>query len=379
MALKQISLKKILVVDDVKLNHSIVKKILAPYANIQIDFLQDSRNVIDRLEKSGNFDLVILDWEMPHLNGPEVCKLIRRHEKFASLPVMFCTANPSSTTISEAFEVGAQDYINKPICPPELLARLQNLFHTRELNEQLKNQIEAKKEMTRILSHDLNNYLSILSGTVEMLQRKNKTADEFAVKSLDRLSKTCVRMADLVKNVRHIQALEDKKQTLEIARTKIIEVLREALGNFEDKMQAKEISVEFSQNANESYSDKYVWAEKVSLLNSVFGNVLSNAIKFSHRGDCLEIDINENEQSIEVVLRDHGIGMSSELIGNVFSHGADTSRLGTESEPGTGFGMPIVKSLMEKYGGKVRLESVEEAVSIDACGTKVFLEFKKCA
>lgn len=370
--------KRVVVVDDVKLNHTIIKKILGDYKNLHLEFIQDSRDVMPFLEKNSPVDLVILDWEMPYLNGPEVCRQLKAHEKFKNIPVMFCTANPSATTIAEAFDVGAQDYINKPVCPPELLARMERLFQSQELTKVLQQRFEEKNEMTRILSHDLNNYISLISVNIEVLKKKGYGKDEYEGKAFDKIAKTCLRMAELIRNVRDFQAIEDKKHSLKVEKVNVLQIIQEALSNFEDKMDMKGIKVDLSEATIEKYQNCYIWAEKVSLLNSVLGNVISNAIKFSNRGEALTIELMDHEGKVDVIIQDHGIGMPQELLGRVFDKSSVTSRAGTENEPGTGFGMPLVKSFMEYYGGQVQIRSTTEAESGDEHGTAVILEFQKC-
>ncbi len=373
--------KNILVVDDYKLNHSIVKKIMSEYKNVHVAFVQDSREVINHLEneKTVNYDLIILDWEMPYIDGPSLCQVIKQHESFKKIPIIFCTANPSSSTIAKAFEVGADDYINKPICPPEFLARLERIFKNQQLTELLQRRFEEKTEVTRILSHDLNNYIAVISGTASILEKKNINKDSSIEKSVERLHRTCQRMQELIKNVREYQAIEDKKLGGKLELVNVIEIVQEALGNFEDKIIAKELVIEMNNESVNLYQDTKILAERVSLLNSVLGNVISNAIKFSNRGSKLSISLNDEGDYFGISVKDYGIGMTPDLISKVFDKFASTSRKGTEDEPGTGFGMPIVKSFMEYYGGNIQVTSVTEDQSPEDHGTEVTLEFKKVA
>jgi two-component system phosphate regulon response regulator PhoB len=73
------------------------------------------------------FDLVVLDWNLPKMNGIELCRTIRR-DKLTTLPVLFLTANASSQDMVDAFASGADDYMVKPFHAPELSARIFSLL-----------------------------------------------------------------------------------------------------------------------------------------------------------------------------------------------------------------------------------------------------------
>ena len=371
--------KRILIIDDMKLNFTIIKKILEPYPLLKLDYIQDPREAMNFIESTPDIDLIILDWEMPHLSGPDLCKILKNHETFNLIPIIFCTANPSAMTIAEAFEIGAQEYINKPICNPEFLARIYRIFQTQELSRMLEKRYEEKNEITRILSHDLSNYLSIVTSSTELNKRKAAPEDTALHKHHDKVLNACLKMADLIKNVRDFQAAEDKSHSLIIDKVRILDIINEAISNYEEKIKAKEINIKLSHDSKVSLDKSFVWAEKVSLLNSVLGNVISNAIKFSKRGDELYIDVYDHDQTLDVIIKDRGIGIPQELLKKVFDKTAKTSRTGTENEPGTGFGMPLIKLFMESYGGRIQIQSKTEADSTENHGTSVILEFKKCA
>ena len=89
----------------------------------------------------------------------------------------------------------------------------------------------------------------------------------------------------------------------------------------------------------------------------VFANILSNAVKFSFVGGEITVKCWHDKKYVRVSFADRGIGMSEELKNKVFSPHEATSRRGTEGEAGTGFGMPIVKSMVEIFGGDVSVTS----------------------
>jgi CheY-like chemotaxis protein len=90
-------------------------------------------------------DLIILDIDMPRLNGLEACRRLRELPFTVEVPVLFLTADSSEQTIQAAFEAGATDFLNKPVNALILMARVSNLLSLRKLTEELKSRSEGFK------------------------------------------------------------------------------------------------------------------------------------------------------------------------------------------------------------------------------------------
>jgi DNA-binding response OmpR family regulator len=73
-------------------------------------------------------DLILLDWMMPRLTGPEVCRQLRDEEAAARVPVILLTAKAQEADVQRGFATGADDYISKPFSPRELMSRVQALL-----------------------------------------------------------------------------------------------------------------------------------------------------------------------------------------------------------------------------------------------------------
>ncbi|MBR8826413.1 MAG: PleD family two-component system response regulator [Gomphosphaeria aponina SAG 52.96 = DSM 107014] len=137
----------ILVVDDNITNIQLVGSILNKIG-YDSTFATNGNLAIERV-KSVKPDLILLDLMMPDINGLEVCKIIKSHEEYKDIPIIFLTASNEQENLIQAFERGAVDYIVKPFNKPELLARVRThleLKHTRD--ELRKTLIELEKLAT---------------------------------------------------------------------------------------------------------------------------------------------------------------------------------------------------------------------------------------
>jgi PAS domain S-box-containing protein len=110
--------------------------------------------------------------------------------------------------------------------------------------------------------------------------------------------------------------------------------------------------------------DLTVYADS-NILQMVFRNLLSNAVKFTNKGGKVNLTakINDNK-SIEISIKDSGIGMSRQMVDQLFRLDVKTNRVGTEGEPSTGLGLMLCKEFIEKHGGKLWVESEEGKGSI---------------
>jgi DNA-binding response OmpR family regulator len=113
---------RILIVDDVEDNRIVLERQLARHG-YQTMVCEDGVAALS-LVSSTPPDLVILDWMMPNLSGLDTLKAIREHFDANQLPVIMCTARDEETSIGLAIEAGANDYIQKPVRMPVLLARI---------------------------------------------------------------------------------------------------------------------------------------------------------------------------------------------------------------------------------------------------------------
>jgi sigma-B regulation protein RsbU (phosphoserine phosphatase) len=134
---------KILLVDDTPFNIQLVGKILED-AKYLVDYATDGLQALQLLGTTYDYDLVLLDVDMPEMNGFEVCKVIRKNSRLNELPVIFLTVFSDIEKIITGFEIGAQDYITRPFYANELLARV----HT---HLQLKCKTDQIKEMNKML------------------------------------------------------------------------------------------------------------------------------------------------------------------------------------------------------------------------------------
>lgn len=151
------SLIKILIVDDSPVMHDIVEDALLPFfVNCQLNVAGNGIEAIKILEQWVP-DLILTDWDMPEMNGPELIKHIRQKELFQDIPIMMITGlMVNDGSLKEAFDLGASDFLRKPFNKTELIARVKSLLLLSKSVRELKEQNLVISEHSRFILSMLN-------------------------------------------------------------------------------------------------------------------------------------------------------------------------------------------------------------------------------
>jgi signal transduction histidine kinase len=327
---------------------------------------------------SGGFTSLILIWlsVIPLLAGIIIG---RKGITFWAISVL------SLATIFLGLELAGYQYPNLISANGELLARTVMVFgyillttvvitlHTsmhEAFESKLLNERDRVKNLVRVLSHDLSNPILIIENYIKRIIG-TLDEDELAGKYASKVSTSVKAMKDISSSVRRMQAAEEGKFSLNIEPTSLNECVDYIKFLLEDSLELKNIKVVYDYEKNK---DRYVYVDPVVFKNQVLANVLSNSIKFSDPGSSIEIKITPSETGwIEMHITDNGVGMSEDLLSGLFSIDKPTSRKGTKGESGTGYGMMIVKSFMDRFEGNIQIKSTEKTPHCKDHGTIVTL------
>lgn len=153
------------------------------------------------------FDLILLDIEMPELSGIEVLKSIREKIEKNILPIIMVSSNEEDGDIVEALKLGANDYVSKPVNMDVLNARIDTQLELQSLTHEFANkkEVEAINAMITTYNHEINNPLTISFGMMEKINRDK----EFSEETYAKLKNSLVRIRDIVKKIR--EASQDQK------------------------------------------------------------------------------------------------------------------------------------------------------------------------
>ncbi len=315
---------------------------------------------------SEQIDLILLDVMMPEMDGFEVCRQLRAQPATRDIPIIFLTGRIEADSIVRGFEIGANDYVTKPFRPHELLARVRTHLTLRAQQREIAAKNTELKETLQIVAHDVNNQFAVLSMAVEIIHKHPEIG---VAKFLPRMSAAIRNGVGLTNMVRDLRRAEDKG--LQLQAVPLQTALEEALLLAEDESQKKQLTF-----TNQLLAAQVV-AEPYALTNCVFGNIISNAIKFSPHGGNIRITVEAHGDLISISFRDSGIGMPPPILASLFDISRSRSRVGTNGEKGTGFGMPLMRRFVTAFGGRVEVASRDAAAHPDDHGTEIRIHLKR--
>ncbi len=152
-------MKRILVVDDNKFNCAVVKQTLATLYEVVVT--RSGNEALDSLKKE-KVDLILMDIEMPQMDGRETLKRIKQNPEWAKIPVIFLTAYTDAKMEAECLNAGADDFISKPFVPIVMLTRVARILEVSELRKNLENELEIKTEQVETVTR--RSYTDALTG-----------------------------------------------------------------------------------------------------------------------------------------------------------------------------------------------------------------------
>ena len=357
-----------------------------------------------------DFALILLDVQMPGMNGFEAAELIKARERSRSIPIIFLTAiNKEDAYVFRGYEVGAVDYLFKPFNPEVLRSKVAVFVDLHHKREQLRRQEQALRESerrelelsmrTQLLEHEarsaaeleaVNAQLQALNSELQERQaalERAMTARSRFYASMSHELRTPIN-AIIGYNTLLLDGiygpLSDQQQH-GIARTHhaarhLLELVNDVLdlskieaGKFELSVQpvafpalVEDLFVTVRPMADEHGSPLTLQhtAGRVTLdtdprrVRQILLNLLSNAIKFG-AGRPIEVATRAlDDGGLELAVCDHGQGISPEDLPRIFDEFVQLAHSGNTAQPtGTGLGLPISKRLSELLGGSLTAES----------------------
>ena len=407
---------KILAVDDTPANLEVISETLSD-AGYTVVVAIDGERALKRLQNYQP-DLILLDIQMPGIDGFETCRQIKSNPETSRIPIIFITAFADVESKVKGFSLGGVDYITKPFQEPEMLARVDTHLRLRQLNQNLEQQVsERTRELETTLeklhefqlqlvqsekmsalgnlvagvAHEINNPLSAINGNSneaklaiadiiehlqmyrdrkpdKLIQDHEKDIDlEYLLddlpKMLNSISVSCDRIREISMALRTFSRTDTDKKTefnLHEGIDSTLLILKYRL-----KANHKRPVIKIVKN----YGNLPELKCYAGQINQVFMNLIANAIDAldeRNEGKTFE-QIKKEPNRITIVtelvtaqnrvmvrITDNGLGMSEAVKEKVFQQGFTTKKVGK----GTGLGMAIAHQIItEKHGGTISCTS----------------------
>lgn len=357
---------EILIVDDRPENLTSLKQLLVQ-DDLEILTAQSGNEALG-LMLEHDLALVLLDVQMPEMDGFEVAELMHRNERTRRIPIIFVTAiNKERRHVFSGFEAGAVDYMFKPVDPFIMrskvkvfldikrheLAREKLVSELDEANSQLRELSERKSDYLSSASHELRTPLTVIKEYCSLVNDEIVgSINEEQKKCMGAALRNCNRLADLVNDLLDLDSIESGHSTFQRKAVNLERVIEEAFNDFQPNCDTAGLSLNLEQGGP---LPQVVGEER--MITQVMVNLLGNALKFTPSGGSITLRTEVTPAGVRVEVEDTGPGISPMDQPKVFQKFTQLDRQDGPGAKGTGLGLAISHKIMEMLGGGLGLDS----------------------
>jgi len=362
----------ILVVDD-RADKLLAHEVMLAELKQNIVCARSGKEALRHLLKK-DFAAILLDVNMPGMDGFETASLIRQRQRSETTPIIFVSAiNDTLNHISRGYSLGAVDYILTPVVPDILRAKIAVFVDLFKKTEQIKRQAEEREKLVReqavaeharleaerasaekdrflaMLSHELRTPLTPVLASVATLEQDGN--DPGIMRECLQLIRRNVELeARLIDDLLDLTRIGKGKVQLSFEVVDAHTLLRNAIEICQLEIEEKKLELRTELQASEIFL-----RADPARLQQIFWNLIKNAVKFTPNGGKLAIRTsNDADGQFQIEVEDSGCGIDSEVLPRIFRafEQGDQNQQG-----GLGLGLAISKALVEAHQGSIKAES----------------------
>ncbi|MEB3181094.1 MAG: hybrid sensor histidine kinase/response regulator [Nostocaceae cyanobacterium] len=341
---------KILVVDDSPDNVFLIKTILEE-EGYAITTAEDGFSALEKVAESPP-DLVLLDVMMPGMDGYEVTKRIRKNTDLPFIPILLITAY-DAPSVAQGLDLGAEDFIRKPVAVEELLARVRSLLRLKHSIFERDEIARQREDFVSRLTHDLRTPLVAADRMLLLFQQGalgelSGTMQE-AIVTMARSNSNLLQMVNTLLEVYRFEA---GRKTLAFMPVDLRELFTEVAGELTPLAKDKKLSINLEVDDDSGITK--ISGDRLEL-HRLFTNLVGNAIKFTDSGG-VTIHLRTakaGEKDITVEVADTGSGISPQDQATIF----ERFRQGNHKRSGSGLGLYLSRRIVEAHQGTIKVKS----------------------
>jgi signal transduction histidine kinase len=361
----------ILVVDD-RTDKLLAYEVILAELNQNIVCARSGKEALRHLLQQ-DFAAVLLDVNMPCMDGFETAALIRQRQRCETTPIIFVSAvNDTVNHISRGYSLGAVDYILTPVVPDILRAKISVFVDLFRKTEQIKRQVEERESLIReqaiaeharteaerasaakdrflaMLSHELRTPLTPVLASVSTLEYDGNVPEGMR-ESLQLIRRNVELEARLIDDLLDLTRISKGKVQLSFEIVDAHTLLRNAVDICRTGIEAKKLELRVKLAATRVYL-----RADPARLQQIFWNLIKNAVKFTPEAGKLGIRTsNQSDGQFQLEVEDSGCGIDREVLPRIF-HAFEQ---GDRTNRGLGLGLAISKALVEAHQGSIGAQS----------------------
>jgi signal transduction histidine kinase len=360
---------KVLIVDDTPANLIVMENLLEK-EDCQLIMASSGEEALSQV-MDHDFAIILLDVQMPGMDGFETAELIRGVQKSRDVPIVFVTAlNNEKAYVFKGYEMGAVDFLFKPLDQSILTSKVNAFLRLDRQRKALEEEVARRKATERELekakkeadfanqsksdflanmSHEIRTPMNAVLGYAQILQGKNLEADDNL--SVSHILSSGNHLLTLINDILDISKIESGKMEVLLNDFDLTQMIYFLTGMFNPKCQEKDLDFKV-----EGVNEAPVWVNgDETKIRQVLINLLGNAVKFTDSGVVsLKITVTNNDQ-YQFNVTDTGKGVSAEAQKSIFEP-FQQDKEGRE-KGGTGLGLAIAQGHVQAMGGQLELVS----------------------
>jgi len=342
----------ILVVDDTHSNLQLLVSMLKEYGYKARPVSSGAAAI--RAAQSAVPDLILLDINMPQMDGYEVCRRLKTDDRLKDIPVIFISGLNEPLDKVRAFQVGGVDYITKPFEIEEVAARVATHLNLRRQQEILAENVERLSELermrdalTQMIVHDMRSPLLALQLSLGVASEPARISADELSKVLHTAQQSTAFLVEMVSQILDLSQLEAGALKIKKTPVDLVKLVRGAIEQCGHLAEEKRIEVHAPKALLVSCDG--------SLIQRVIANLVGNALKFTSAKGMVAITLRASRSIVRITVQDNGPGIATENLARIFDKFVQLE--GPQRRKGSGLGLAFVKLASEAHGGEVGVES----------------------
>lgn len=350
---------QILVVDDSPDNVFLIQTILEE-EGYEIATAENGVSALAQIEQSPP-KLVLLDVMMPGMDGFEVTKRLRENTKLPFIPILLITAH-DKPSVAQGLDMGADDFIRKPVEVDELLARVRSLLRLKHSVDDRDQIARQREDYVSRLTHDLRTPL-VAADRMLMLFQQGALGElsPTMLEAIATMARSNQNLLQMVNTLLEVYRFEAGRKTLSFFPIDLRQLLQEVINELTPLAEEKKLSI--IAELNEQTAINKVMGDRLEL-HRLFTNLIGNAIKFTDTGS-ITVRLNQaiapknispKQQAtayVAVEIDDTGSGIALEEQATMF----ERFRQGSHKRSGSGLGLYLSRRIVEAHQGTITLNS----------------------
>jgi two-component system, sensor histidine kinase and response regulator len=350
----------ILIVDDVPANASVLVAALADTYSVSVSV--DGTTALKSMADVEP-DLILLDVMMPGMDGFELCAKLKANPDTRDIPVIFLTALTGSFSAEKGFNLGAVDYITKPINPALVKARVRNhlaLRHARLEAVRQRDQVEAayqklrkleklRDDLVHMIVHDMRSPLMSIGFFLDILSPEEVNAPDFQ-KNLRDMRDVTKGLCETVSALLGVSRLEAAQMPLHREASDLGQLTSAVVEKMGGLVGDRHLSVHLPAPPLIAYCD-------TAITGRIIQNLFGNALKFTPDGGSVRVKLVADEQYARLSITDTGCGIPAEYHEKVFEKFGQVEARKEGRVLSSGLGLTFCKLAVEAQSGSIQLES----------------------